>query len=57
MLVLSRKTSESFRIGDQIEVTILRTRGNNVRVGIRAPREVRVLRSELKENDDDDETR
>ncbi len=47
MLVLSRKLQEQIRIDDRITVTILRTRGNTVRVGIEAPREVRVTRGEL----------
>jgi carbon storage regulator CsrA len=47
MLVISRKVGQQIRIGDQITVTILRTQGQTVRVGIEAPREVRVLRAEL----------
>jgi carbon storage regulator len=47
MLILSRKTNEQIRIGDQITVTIVRVRGQAVRVGIEAPREMRVLRTEL----------
>lgn len=47
MLVLTRKLDESIRIGDDIKVTILRIKGNTIRVGIEAPRDVRVVRSEL----------
>lgn len=47
MLVLSRKLNEQIQIGDNITVTILRVKGNSVRVGIEAPRSVRVVRSEL----------
>lgn len=47
MLVLSRKTQEKIRIGDSIVVTILSVKGNSVRVGIEAPRSVRIVRSEL----------
>lgn len=47
MLVLSRKQQEQIKIGDQITVTIVRVKGNTVRVGIEAPRDVRVIRGEL----------
>jgi len=47
MLVLSRKTRQQIRIGDNITVTILLVKGQVVRVGIEAPRDVRVLRAEL----------
>jgi carbon storage regulator CsrA len=47
MLVLTRKQKESIKIGDSIVVTILRVQGQSVRVGIEAPREVRVVRGEL----------
>jgi carbon storage regulator CsrA len=47
MLVLTRKLQQRIQIGDQITVTILRVKGNTVRVGIEAPREVRVIRGEL----------
>ena len=47
MLVLSRKVSQSIQIGDDIEITIIATKGNSVRVGILAPDHVRVARSEL----------
>lgn len=47
MLVLSRKLQQQIKIGEQITVTILRVTGNTVRVGIQAPRDVRVLRGEL----------
>ena len=47
MLVLTRKQKESIKIGDSIVVTILRVQGQSVRVGIEAPRDVRVVRGEL----------
>jgi carbon storage regulator CsrA len=47
MLVLSRKLQQQIKIGDQISVTILRVKGNTVRLGIQAPRDVRVVRGEL----------
>ena len=49
MLVLSRKSTERIHIGDNVVVTVLEIRGNKVRIGIDAPKEIHVLRSELKE--------
>lgn len=46
MLVLSRKSDERIMIGD-IELVILEIRGNKVRLGIKAPREISVVRTEL----------
>lgn len=47
MLILSRKAGEQIRIGDNITITVNRVVGDRVAVGIDAPREVKVLRSEL----------
>jgi|GEM_PF-144705 len=47
MLVLTRKASQQIQIGEGIVITILQVKGNTVRVGIEAPREVRVIRGEL----------
>ena len=47
MLVLTRKLQQQIKIGEQITVTILRVKGNTVRVGVEAPREVRVVCGEL----------
>src|SRR6476659_2845670 len=47
MLVLTRKLQQQIKIGEQITVTILKLKGNTVRVGIDAPRDVRVVRGEL----------
>ncbi|MBM7773355.1 carbon storage regulator [Actinokineospora baliensis] len=47
MLVLTRRTGESVRIGDEVTVTILDIRGDVVRVGIQAPRSVTVHRDEV----------
>lgn len=47
MLVLSRRENESIAIGDGINVTVVEIRGNRVRLAIEAPKEVRVLRTEL----------
>lgn len=47
MLVLSRKPGEKIVIGDAVTVTVLAVSGNTVRVGIEAPDDVRILRAEL----------
>ncbi|HJN66484.1 MAG TPA: carbon storage regulator [Pirellulales bacterium] len=47
MLVLTRKSQDSIRIGDNITVTVLRIKGNTVRIGIEAPDSVRIVRGEL----------
>ncbi|TWT95103.1 carbon storage regulator CsrA [Neorhodopirellula pilleata] len=47
MLVLTRKIDEQIKIGDDITITIIKLRNNQIRIGIDAPRDVRVLRGEL----------
>ncbi|MBL9125429.1 MAG: carbon storage regulator, partial [Planctomycetaceae bacterium] len=47
MLVLTRKTEQKIQIGSDITITILRVKGQAVRVGIEAPKSMRVLRAEL----------
>jgi carbon storage regulator len=47
MLVLTRKANESIMIGDDIELSVLAVTGEKVRLGIQAPREVRVFRKEV----------
>lgn len=47
MLVLTRKANEKIRIGDDIVITVLRTKGKAVRLGIEAPSKMRVLRGEI----------
>lgn len=47
MLVLTRKRSQMIHIGDDIVIKVLKTGKNTVKIGIEAPRHVRVLRSEL----------
>ncbi len=49
MLVLSRQRDQSIMIGDDIEITIVDVRGDKVRVGINAPRQVSVHRKEVYE--------
>jgi carbon storage regulator len=49
MLVLSRKAKQSFQIGDHVTVTICGIHGNKARIGIEAPPTVQILRTEIKE--------
>jgi len=49
MLVLSRQKDESIMIGDNVEITIVDVRGDKVRLGITAPREIPVHRREVYE--------
>ena len=48
MLILQRKEGESLLIGDEVEVTVLAVEAGRVRLAIQAPRDVTILRSELK---------
>ena len=47
MLVLTRKPDQSIMVGNDIEITVLEVRGEQVRIGIRAPRSVAVHRKEV----------
>jgi carbon storage regulator len=47
MLILTRRPGETIQVGSEIEITVLEIRGNQVRLGIVAPPDVLVLRSEL----------
>ena len=49
MLILTRRVGESLMIGDNVTVTILGVKGNQVRVGVNAPKEVSVHREEIYE--------
>lgn len=55
MLVLCRRTSESLLIGDEVTVTVLAVKGNQVRFGIAAPRDVSVDRQEVWERKQEQE--
>jgi len=47
MLILTRKLGEAVNIGSEIKVTVLDIKGNSVRIGVEAPRQVAVHRSEI----------
>ena len=47
MLVLTRKSNQSIMIGDDVIITVLEVRGDQIRLGITAPREVEVHREEV----------
>lgn len=47
MLALSRKTNESIIIGNDIEITILEVKGEQVKIGIKAPKSIPVYREEV----------
>lgn len=48
MLVITRKVGESIIISDKVEVSVLEVVGDKVKLGINAPREIKIIRSELK---------
>jgi len=47
MLILTRRISESLMIGDEVKITVLGVKGNQVRIGIEAPKDVPVHREEI----------
>ena len=56
MLILTRRVGETLMIGDDVSVTVLGVKGNQVRVGIEAPKDVSVHRKEIYERIKDEET-
>jgi len=47
MLVLTRKLNESIQIGDNIEITVLSVQGDQIKLGIKAPKDIEVHRKEV----------
>ena len=56
MLILTRRVGESLMVGDEVTVTVLGVKGNQVRIGVDAPRDVAVHREEIFKRIQDGET-
>ena len=55
MLILTRRVGESLMVGSEITVTVLGVKGNQVRIGVNAPRDVAVHREEIYNRIQDDD--
>lgn len=47
MLILTRKSGEKLMVGDDVEITVLGVKGNQVRIGVNAPKDIAVHREEV----------
>ena len=50
MLILTRKVGEAIILDDDIEITLMDIQGNHTKIGIDAPKEIKILRKELKKD-------
>lgn len=57
MLILTRRVGETLKIGDEVEVSVLGVRGNQVRIGVEAPKNVTVHREEIYKRIQDEKKR
>ncbi len=48
MLVLTRRPNESFYVGDDVNIMVLEVKGSQVKIGIEAPREIQIVRDDVK---------
>jgi carbon storage regulator len=56
MLILTRRVGETLMVGDQVTVTVLGVKGNQIRIGVNAPRDVAVHREEIYQRIQDEKT-
>ena len=56
MLILTRRVGETLMVGDDITITVLGVKGNQVRIGVNAPRDVAVHREEIYNRIHEDDT-
>lgn len=47
MLILTRRVGETLMVGDEVSITVLGVKGNQVRIGVNAPKEIAVHREEI----------
>ena len=47
MLILTRRVGETIMVGDEVQVTVLGVKGNQIRIGVNAPQEIAVHREEI----------
>tara|TARA_B100000780_G_C20914197_1_gene364051 strand:+ start:319 stop:516 length:198 start_codon:yes stop_codon:yes gene_type:complete len=56
MLILTRRVGETLMVGDEVTVTVLGVKGNQVRIGVNAPRDVAVHREEIYQRIQEEQT-